>query len=162
MDDRPVYRHVQDGKFVRAFLLGLAVLFLIPTLIVQFTSDEHTFVSVGLIVVPVLIITSAIFGSMTIEVTATQVHWRFALGWPSGRIVRSDLSDVVRENPTFLNGVGSHLTLRGWLWNVALGPAVGLRKKDGGEVLLGTDDPDGLLAALRDAPAGALQGGTAV
>lgn len=149
MNDQPLYTHVQDGKFIRALLLGIAVLFLIPTLIVQFSSDDHTFVSIGLTIVPIMIITSAMFGSMTIEVTPTEVRWRFALGQPSGRILRSDLREAVLESPGLLNGIGIHLTLRGWLWNVALGPAVGLRKKSGGEVLLGTDDPDGLLAALR-------------
>ncbi|HEY8321898.1 MAG TPA: hypothetical protein VIG46_08950 [Candidatus Baltobacteraceae bacterium] len=149
MNERPVYTHVQDGKFVRAFLSGLAVVILIPTLIVQFSGGDGTLVSVGLTIVPVLIIAASMFGSMTIEVTRTQVRWRFTLGWPSGSILRADLRDAVREDPSPINGIGIHLTLRGWLWNVALGPAVGLRKKSGGEVLLGTDDPDGLLAALR-------------
>jgi len=149
MDERPIYRHAQEGKFVRAFLLGLAVLVLIPTVILQFSGDHHPFVSVGLTIVPILIIAASMFGSMTIEVTQTLVRWRFTLGWPSGSILRADLRDAVREDPSPINGIGIHLTLRGWLWNVALGPAVGLRKKSGGEVLLGTDDPDGLLAALR-------------
>jgi len=160
MNERPIYTHVQDGKFIRAFLLGIAAVFLIPTVIIQFTSDDHTFVSIGLTIVPIMIIASVMFGSMTIEVTETEVRWRFALGQPSGRILRSDLREATLESPSLINGIGIHLTLRGWLWNVAVGPAVGLRKKSGGDVLLGTDDPDGLLAALRDAPAGAPQGDT--
>ena len=148
MDYVPVYRHVQEGRFIRALLLGIAAVILIPTLILEFSMAGPHFL-IGTIVAPILVIVSGMFGSMTIDVTQTDVRWKFALGWPGGRILRSELREATLENPGLLNGIGVHLTMRGWLWNVALGPAVGLRKRDGGEVILGTDDPDGLIAALR-------------
>ena len=47
-----------------------------------------------------------------------------------------------------VDGVGIHAGPRGWVYNVALGPAVRVVPRDGRAFLLGTDDPAGLVGAL--------------
>lgn len=42
-------------------------------------------------------------------------------------------------------------TLRGWVWNVAFGRRVRVQKREGSDIVLDTDDPEGSLAAIRDA-----------
>lgn len=49
----------------------------------------------------------------------------------------------------FMAGWGIHYAGGGWLYNVNSQQAVELRLKDGRRCFIGTDDPDGLLAALR-------------
>jgi hypothetical protein len=88
---------------------------------------------------------------MTIQVTASAVRWWFGSGWPGGRIERADLVAEEITDPGLFNGIGIHLTWRGWLWNVALGSAVALHRDGKLDTMLGTDDPNGLLAALRGA-----------
>jgi hypothetical protein len=45
-------------------------------------------------------------------------------------------------------GIGIHLTFRGWVWNVATGRGVQIHRCEGMPIVLGTDDPEALLAAI--------------
>lgn len=82
-----------------------------------------------------------------------------SLIWCSGpgvwrKEVRVD--EIMAAEPTtttFVDGSGIHLTRRGWLYNVAGRRAVLITRRDGRRFLLGTDDPAGLVAALRAAGA---------
>ncbi len=148
MNEQPLYRHVQEGRAVRAFLFGLVAVLLVPEAYLIATHARGVAIDVLLIVVPILIIAGSMFGSMTIEVTRTELRWWFGVGWPGGRIARAELVGEEIENPGLLNGIGLHLTMSGWLWNVALGPAVALHRSGKLATILGTDDPDGLIAAL--------------
>ena len=71
---------------------------------------------------------------------AAQLRWAMTFGWPGGRIPLSDIASAEIVAVTFWMGVGVHLTLRGWVWNVALGKGVRIVKRDGSDVILGTDD----------------------
>jgi hypothetical protein len=150
MDRRqPIYYHVQRGMGLRIFLIVLAVVLLIP----GWTALSSGPVDLGLVAVvaigPVLVALAAwIFTIMTIDVTSTEVRWWFGAGWPGGRIERSDLVAEEITNPGLFNGIGIHLTFTGWLWNVSLGSAVALHRNGKLATMLGTDDPNGLLAAL--------------
>jgi len=48
-------------------------------------------------------------------------------------------------------GWGIHLTPYGWLYNVSELDAVAITLRNGRKFALGTDDPDGLATAIRDA-----------
>lgn len=150
--EAPRYRHVQVGEALRRLLLSVAAVALAWAIWWSFAGPPEggrdPALSILLVVAPLLIIASGLFTSLTIEVTDTEVRWSFGIGWPRGRILRADLLRASIVRPSFFNGIGLHLTLHGWLWNVAVGRAVALTKRSGGEVLLGTDDPEGLLRAL--------------
>jgi len=60
------------------------------------------------------------------------------------------LSDASRF-ASLVDGWGVHLTPCGWLYNVSGLDAVAITLRDGRKFALGTDDPHGLLAALRAA-----------
>ena len=47
---------------------------------------------------------------------------------------------------SFWSGIGIHLTLRGWVWNVAFGRGVQIHRCGGMPIVLGTDDPEALVA----------------
>jgi len=165
MMDRPVYTHVQTSMWMRAFMVIVAVALLIPGTVALRSGDAG--IATIVLVMPLIVAYSAfVFSTMTIQVTATAVRWWFGFGWPGETIERADLVAEEIANPGMFNGIGIHLTFRGWLWNVSLGSAVALRRNGRLDTLLGTDDPNGLLAALRDAsfetrPAAAPQDDTA-
>jgi len=149
MNERPVYQHVQQGVALRAFMLGLAACFLLVAIVLLFgTGDPQNVAGIFIVACSILLISGIVFSTMTIQVTATDVLWWFGFGWPGGRIPRTELTGEEVTNPGILNGIGLHLTLRGWLWNVSLGPAVALHHNGKLATILGTDDPDGLLRAL--------------
>ncbi len=148
MNGGPVYRHVQRGDALRMFLLVVAAAILVVTVVILRNSDPAHVAGILIFGTCVLLISGVVFTQLTIEVTATELRWYFGFGLPSGRIARGDLIGATMANPGLLNGIGIHLTLRGWLWNVSLGTAVEMKRRSGADVLLGTDDPDGLIAAL--------------
>jgi hypothetical protein len=138
------YHHEQVGRFY--FLIGLAVI---------------AFMAVGavarsIIFLPFAIVFAVIalaFARLNLDVDPpgerdAELRWSMTFGWPGGRIPISDIADAHIIPVTFWMGIGIHLTLRGWVWNVALGKGVQIHKRDGSDIILGTDDPEGLLAAI--------------
>ena len=63
----------------------------------------------------------------------------------------SEIQEAEATRSSFFCGWGIHLTPRGWLYNVSSFQAVAVRLKSGKGFLLGTDEPEQLLAALRHA-----------
>ena len=62
------------------------------------------------------------------------------------------LSEIVRCDPIRIRwwyGWGIHLTPFGWLYNVSGLDAVAITLRDGKKLALGTDDPHGLITAIR-------------
>jgi hypothetical protein len=150
MDDRPLYRHVQHGAALRILMFGLSGVFLLIALVVLFgTGDPHGVAVIFMMASSIRLICGMTFSTMTIEVTPSDVRWWFGSGWPGGRIARRELTAEELTNPGFFGGVGLHLTMRGWLWNVSFGTAVALHRNGRLATMLGTDDPAGLIAALR-------------
>jgi hypothetical protein len=63
------------------------------------------------------------------------------------------LTEIVGCEPVRIRwwyGWGIHLTPYGWLYNVSGFNAVVITLRDGRKIALGTDDPHGLVAAIRD------------
>jgi len=61
-----------------------------------------------------------------------------------------DIASVERTRSSALEGWGIRITPRGMLYNVAGRDAVEVRLATGRRFRLGTDDPDGLVAAVRE------------
>jgi len=67
---------------------------------------------------------------------------------------RVPLADIVRCEPIRIRwwyGWGIHVTPCGWLYNVSGFDAVAITLRDSRKFALGTDDPHGLTAGIRDA-----------
>jgi hypothetical protein len=63
------------------------------------------------------------------------------------------LAEIVGCDPIRIRwwyGWGIHLTPYGWLYNVSGFDAVAITLRDGEKFAVGTDDPRGLIAAIRD------------
>ena len=64
------------------------------------------------------------------------------------------LAEIVRCDPIRIRwwyGWGIHLTPYGWLYNVSGFNAVAITLRDGRKIAFGTDDPQGLITAIRAA-----------
>ncbi|PYL56524.1 MAG: hypothetical protein DMF31_12355, partial [Verrucomicrobia bacterium] len=62
------------------------------------------------------------------------------------------LAEVAASEPIRIRwwyGWGIHLTPYGWLYNVSGLEAVAITLRDGRKFALGTDDPEGLVTAIR-------------
>jgi hypothetical protein len=135
------YRHTQIGW------LMLVALVLPAGLIVLFLATTQLWVPLGL-VLAVLLVSAALFSTLTVEVDARQLRFRFGPGLIRKRI---DLADVrhfaVVRNPWWY-GWGIHFTPRGVLYNVSGLGAVELHLDNGKRLRIGTDEPEALCHAL--------------
>jgi hypothetical protein len=147
----PAYRHTQAGRLAAVLVASAAAAMAASAAAV--VRDAGRGVPVGAVVasavgVVALLAAAVVFSSLTVEVDATALRWHFAFGAVRRAVPRDAVARVEATATTLLDGVGIHRGPRGWVYNVAPGPAVRVVRRDGSALVLGTDDPDGLVAAL--------------
>lgn len=139
-----LYQHRQRARLLSTILLGVV-------LVVGFLALTT---KTGPALLPTLFILTGVqlmMASLNVRVTHRWVDVRFGMGWPRFRFAleRIVAVEAVRNAPWW--GWGIRLTPRGWLFNVSGLDAVEIAFEDGNRVRIGTDDPQGLAAAIRDA-----------
>lgn len=149
---RPLYEHTQTGWPIRiAFLalaVGLMVLAALPDVGQVRTPPRVLAVAVG-----VAALFGWVWGSLTVRIQDGELRIRFGLGWPRKTVPLSDISAVEITRTSFFEGWGVHRTRRGWLYNVSGYDAVLLKLASGRSLLVGSDEPRRLKAALQRAAA---------
>jgi hypothetical protein len=108
----------------------------------------------GLVAV-LLVVVGVMFQRLRTVVEDGVLSWSMSLGWPRNAMAIADVASVEIVAITIGTGIGIRLTQRGWAWNVALGQGVYVRRRDGSGVVIGTDDANGLTAAIESARAAA-------
>ena len=92
---------------------------------------------------------SWVFSSLTVEVTEDEVRWQFGPGLWSYRMPRADIATAQVVRNTLLNGFGIRMRPGFRLYNVSGFDAVELQLKSGAIRRIGSDDAQGLAAALK-------------
>lgn len=85
---------------------------------------------------------------LTIRIDDDRLRWSYGPGWPRFSLRLADIAAVEVTRTTFWQGWGIHRTRRGWLYNIAGWDAVLIQRTDGKQVLLGSDEPRRLKAAV--------------
>jgi hypothetical protein len=95
-----------------------------------------------------LVATTIVFSSLTVEVADGELRFHFALGvWKK----RYPVADIVRATATrsaWWEGLGIRITPRGWLYTVSGGPAVEITPRGRPAFRLGTPEPEAVVAAI--------------
>ena len=136
------YRHTQIGHMV-LWSIG-AALVLIVCITLNFRADWH-------VLVPAVILGLSmwLFGTLTTEVNERTVALRFGPGLVHKTFLLSGITSCRTVKTRWYHGWGIHYTPCGWLFNVSGFDAVEVTMKSGRKYRIGTDDPQGLLAALQ-------------
>jgi hypothetical protein len=121
----PIYQHAQIGSTMILILVVVAV---------------------GLIAL------SAFFSRLTITIEDGFLRASFGPGLTVKNVPLSEIASCEPIRIRWWYGWGIHLTPYGWLYNVAGWDAVAITLRDGRKFALGTDDPQGLSAAIRGRP----------
>ncbi|MEP6731047.1 MAG: hypothetical protein ABJE10_10440, partial [bacterium] len=103
------------------------------------------------VVAVVLFVTAFVFSSLTIRVDSDHLTWHFGPGISSKSVARAAIAHAELTTTSALEGWGIHLTTRGWLYNVGGRRAVLITLHDRSQFLLGSDEPEVLVRALRSA-----------
>ena len=105
----------------------------------------------ALFVAGFLVVALVLFASLTVEVNHEAVSLRFGPGLVRRRILLADVTGVEVVRNRWWYGWGIHMVGNGWLYNVSGLDAVELRYSDGRADRVGTDEPELLCRAIRDA-----------
>jgi hypothetical protein len=135
------YHHTQRGIWIVAACLAAA---LVTAEILSRTGNL-----IVAVVMIILLVTSFVFASLTVEVDDQELRWRFGPGFWTYRLARRDIAAITVVRNTWWNGFGIRMRPGFRLYNVSGLDAVELRLKSGDIRRIGTDDPAGLAAALR-------------
>ena len=137
-----VYEHTQIGHVIIWSLLAI-ILIASSGLI-----GNH---ALPVLILLLLLVCLVLFYKLKITIQNETLCASFGPGIIRKRV---RLAEIVGCEPIRIRwwyGWGIHLTPRGWLYNVSGFDAVAITLRDGGKFALGTDDPNGLAAALREA-----------
>ena len=140
------YRHTQRGPWIVIPCLLFAAL----NAAIAWQTGQWPAVAVLVFLIAVAIM----FSSLTVEVEGNELRWRFGPGWRTWRIAIDDIESVAAVRNKWWNGLGIRKGPGFWLYNVAGLDAVELRLLSGEVRRIGTDDPQGLAAALKAAAKG--------
>ncbi len=128
---------------------GWIVVVMAIWLIIGIEPAEVTRLLAGLMA-PLVLVTGYFLGFRSLMVTVTRSHVElvYSLGWPRKRIERGAIVSSEYFRIPWWYGLGIRSAPKGWMWNVWGRDTVLLTRTDGKRFLIGTDDHEGLLAAL--------------
>ena len=106
--------------------------------------------SLPFLVLPLLLMSVFFFGfrSLMVTVTPAEVELAYSFGWPRKTIERARIVSAEPLRIPWWYGAGIRGTPKGWMWSIWSLDTVLLNLSDGRGFLIGTDDPEGLVAAL--------------
>jgi hypothetical protein len=141
------YQHTQIGYLIIGGLLGIAIFVAITGIVVP-TSRGGPPTS-AIVIEVILLICAIVFSQLTIKVDGERLKACFAMGLICKKVPLMEIAGCQPIRIRWWYGWGIHLTPYGWLYNVSGLDAVAITLRDGRKFALGTDDPDGLVTAIR-------------
>lgn len=143
------YQHTQLSWLVRV-TFGLSALAILVVPLVQ-PLDQATPRALLVAGAIVAVVFGLVWSRLTVRIDGDRLRWSFGAGWPRFSLPLAEIQSVEVTRTTFWQGWGIHRVRAGWLYNIAGLDAVRITRRDGKHVLLGTDEPRRLKAAIERA-----------
>ena len=138
------YQHIQIG-YLTIGMLGAVALFIVCLMAVA----GFTWTAFALLVI--LLISLVLFATLTVIIEKDVLEIRFGPGVIQKRFPLKDIESCqIVKNPWYY-GWGIRLSPSGWLFNVSGFYAVEIRMRTGKAYRIGTDVPNDLEKAIREA-----------
>jgi hypothetical protein len=139
---REVYRHTQVAWVILGSIAIPMVLFALVGI-----AMEVVIIAVAAAVIVLLVAT--LFGTLSVGVTESELRFHFGVGFLRRSIPLAQIAEVQQVRTRWYHGWGIHFYPGGTLYNVSGFDALEIGLVDGTTLRLGSDDPQGLLTALR-------------
>jgi hypothetical protein len=136
------YRHTQIGYAIIYALL-------IPAFISCAIATISPMMRVALIPAVILLLSALLFWKLTVKIDNEILRASFGLGLIRKTARVADIASCEPIRIRWWYGWGIHFTPYGWLYNVSGWDAVAITLRNSRRFSLGTDDPQGLAAAIR-------------
>lgn len=141
----PSYSHSQSMKSL--WLIVTASALLISVTVARLPAGDPVWPLAPILLGHVALL--LVFGSLTIELDAHMIEWRFGLlGKPRWRMPLDNIASVELARTSWLEGWGIRHTREGMLYNAHGFGAIRLRLKNGRSLRLGSDEPEHLKTFL--------------
>ncbi len=137
------YEHTQIGHVIIWSLLAIILI------VSGFAALSHR--EIPLVVSIILLVCLVLFYKLRITIEDETLCASFGPGIIRKRVRLAKIVGCEPIRVRWWYGWGIHLTPFGWLYNVSGLDAVAITLRAGRKFALGTDDPHGLTAAIRDA-----------
>jgi len=141
---RTTYQHKQFGGI--SLLASVAGILVILSLVSQLGARPTL-----MIVLVLLVFIAVSCSSLTAAVTPSSLVFWFGPGILRRTVFLRDIESVEPVKNPWYYGIGLRVTPRGMLYSVSGLSAVEITRRDGSRFRLGTDEPEKLCAALRQA-----------
>lgn len=138
------YEHSETG-WVMVWTMAAAALVTLAVAALGWYSGRRLF---AFAFPPVFLLTLLNFYRLAVSVDGEKVTVRLGLGLICRTVPLAEIASAEIEKAAWYGGWGLRWTGNGWFWTVSSLDAVALNLKNGREFLIGTDDPQGLLAAV--------------
>ncbi len=140
-----MYRHTQTA--LQSVVLTVGLVAALMVVLMPDLDENGLLIPIGIVVVLTAVIT-LLFSRLTVTVSDRLVVAAFGVGWPRHTEKTSEVVAVRTVRNKWIYGWGIRRLPGGWMYNVWGLDAVELDLSSGKTFRIGTDDPDGLLAAL--------------
>lgn len=142
------YRHTQPGYFVLALMIPATIFLIAVYLSGTFGEAESVIIRLTIVF---MFGATIIFSSLTVKVNEKEIVWYFGPGIWKYRLKLSEVNNVSKGRSHPLEGVGIRWNpWKGMLYNVSGLWNVQILRKDGKMTRIGSDEPDRLIAAIKD------------
>ena len=141
-----LYRHTQPGIVILVVCLIIGAL--------GAAMGRQTAQTPMILMLIILVAVAVVFHSLTVEVSDGELRWHFGPGLWTYRLSLDEIRSVTIVRNSWWNGFGIRKAPGFSLYNVSGLDAVELALKSGDIRRIGTDDPQGLAAALKAAKSG--------
>lgn len=143
------YQHTQMGTVVIAMLalLGVIVVALVSWQVIA-VPEPNVRIAIWSVLI-VVAVALLLFYRLAVTVDDGGISLAFGMGLIRRTIAFQTVQSAEVVTTPWYYGFGIRLTKWGWMWNISGVRGVQLTYKTGKRFRIGTDDPDGLCAAIR-------------
>ena len=139
------YRYTQTA--LQSVVLTVGLVAALMVVLMPDLEEDGLLIPIGIVVVLTAMIT-LLFSRLTTTVKDGLIIVAFGVGWPRHTEKTSEVVAVRTVRNKWIYGWGIRRLSNGWMYNVWGLDAVEMYLSSGKTFRIGTDDPEGLLAAL--------------
>ena len=148
------YENTQPGAFIRVMTSSWVFFFGVLAVVMLVLGQKEAAIGLGVVTVMAAVILGivyALFHSLTVRVSRSDIALSFGVGLIRKQFPIGDISSASIVQNRWYNGFGIRKIRGGWLYNVSGFDAIEIQLKNERKYRIGTNQPKELLAAVESA-----------
>ena len=148
------YENTQPGTFIRVMTGSWVFFFGVLAVVILVLGQKEAAIGLGVVTVMAAVILGivyALFHSLTVRVSRSDIALSFGVGLIRKQFPIGDISSASIVQNRWYNGFGIRKIRGGWLYNVSGFDAIEIQLKNERKYRIGTNQPKELLAAVESA-----------